>query len=65
MIDNSWNISGKANPYAKSSNSWATDSPQKANKKVGEIHQGYDKSNAANSMIVQRSGMVSSSNPMS
>jgi Ca2+-binding EF-hand superfamily protein len=61
MMNNAWNLDGKK----VTKKGWATASPQKANKKVGEAHQGYDKSRGADNMVVQRSGMVSSDNPLS
>lgn len=36
MINNAWNISGKAEAYKKHQKGWS--SPEKANKKVGEAH---------------------------
>lgn len=63
MINNAWNISGKAEAYKKHQKGWS--SPEKANKKVGEAHQGYQVSRGAKDMVVQKSGMVSSANPLS
>lgn len=64
MINNSWNLTGDAAAYKKNQKGWA-DAPTKANTFVGEPHAGYQQGKTSVKMIAQRSGMVSSDNPLS
>lgn len=65
MMNNSWNLSGDSSAYKKYDKSWANQSPEKANAFAGTPHQGYQTGTTAVKMVVQRSGMVSSENPLS
>jgi len=65
MMNNSWNLSGDANPYKKQEKGWSNASPEKKNQFAGEPHKGYNKGADSNKMVVQRSGMMSGENPLS
>ena len=65
MMNSSWNLSGDANSYKKQEKGWANASPDKANAYVGTPHQGYQTGSNPTKFVVQRSGMVSSENPLS
>lgn len=65
MMNNSWNLSGDSNTYKKYEKGWANQSPEKKNQYAGEVHRGYEKGKDAVKMVVQKTGMVSSENPLS
>lgn len=65
MMNNSWNLSGDANTYKKQEKGWANQSPVRNNAFVGQPHQGYKQGQDTTNMVAQRSGMVSSDNPLS
>lgn len=65
MMNNSWNLSGNSSTYNKYDKGWTNASPEKANAFAGQPHQGYQSGSNAVKMVQQRSGMVSSDNPLS
>jgi hypothetical protein len=65
MMNNSWNLSGDSNTYKKVEKGWTNNSPEKKNAFVGQPHQGYKAGADPTKMVVQRTGMVSSENPLS
>jgi hypothetical protein len=65
MMNNSWNLSGDSSTYKKFDKGWANASPEKKNQLAGEMHKGYSQGQDTNKMVVQKSGMMSSSNPLS
>lgn len=52
MINNAWNLDGKAQAYQKHAKGWTSHSPQKKNKAVGETHNGYQVSKGADNLVV-------------
>jgi len=64
-MNNSWNLSGDANTYKKQDKSWANQSPEKKNTFAGVPHSGYQTGQDPVKMVVQKSGMMSSQNPLS
>lgn len=65
MMNNSWNLSGNSSTYNKYEKGWTNASPDKANAFAGQPHSGYQAGANAVKMVQQRSGMVSSDNPLS
>jgi hypothetical protein len=65
MMNNSWNLSGDSNTYKKQEKGWTNASPEKKNAFAGQPHSGYKQGADAVKMVQQRSGMVSSDNPLS